>query len=207
VRNTERAARLTTPVATRAQVADLDEEERRLLAGWLAECSVPPAVTREVRRRRLVALVASAGAAVVLAAWIGVLSVTLPDRYAAHEWRIAWIGFDVALALGFAATAWTGWRTRQLVITALIVTGTLLLCDAWFDVTLSWGSNEQLSSILAAVLVEIPFAFALWFVAYRLLQALTDQIWRLEGAREPRPPLHRVPLLPLPTDFMRRDHP
>ena len=46
---------------------------------------------------------------------------------------------------------------RQLVITALIVTGTLLLCDAWFDVTLSWGSNEQLSSILAALLVEIPF--------------------------------------------------
>jgi hypothetical protein len=57
------------------------------------------------------------------------------------------------------------------------------------------------------VLVEIPFAFALWFVAYRLLQALTDQIWRLEGARELRPPLHRVPLLPLPTDFMRRDRP
>ena len=96
MRNIERADRLSTPVATRAEVANLDEDERRLLAGWLAERSLPPTVSRAVRRRRFITLVVSASVAVVLAAWIGVLSVTLPDHYAAHEWRVAWIGFDVA---------------------------------------------------------------------------------------------------------------
>jgi hypothetical protein len=200
VREADRAERLTVPVGTWDDVAQLAEGERQLLARWLADMARRPSISREVRRRRRTTLIATASAALVLAAWVVVLSITLPNHYAAHEWRIAWIGFDIGLVAAFAATAWTGWRMRQIVVTALIVTGTLIICDAWFDVTLSWGSNEQLLSIATAILVEIPVALGLWFVAYRLLQALTDQIWRLEGGGSARPPLHRVPLLFLPNE-------
>lgn len=84
------------------------------------------------------------------------LSTTLPIRYASDRWRLAWIGFDIALVLAFAA--WAGWRNRQIVITSFVVLGTLLICDAWFDVTLSWGTGEQSASIVTALLAELPSA-------------------------------------------------
>ena len=31
-------------------------------------------------------------------------------------------------------TAWALWRERQIVILLLVLTGTMLCCDAWFDV-------------------------------------------------------------------------
>jgi hypothetical protein len=71
----------------------------------------------------------------------------------------------------------------------------LLLCDAWFDITMSWGSNEQLVSLITAAFGEIPFAAFLFAVASRLLKALTHHVWRLEGRQDPIPPLHKVPIL------------
>ena len=44
----------------------------------------------------------------------------------------------------------------------MVITGTLLLCDAWFDVALDYGSSNFTTSILSAVLVEIPLAFLLF---------------------------------------------
>src|SRR4051794_26670674 len=116
-------------------------------------------------------------------------------RRRADQWRLAWTGFDGALVLTFAATAWTGWRNRQLVITALGVLGTLLLCDAWFDVTLSWGPGDQAASIVTAALAEVPFAVLALLIAHRLLQEVTHYVWYLEGRRDPVVPLHRLPLL------------
>src|SRR4029077_5747396 len=42
------------------------------------------------------------GACIVLAAWIGVLAVTLPKFYHTGSWRGAWVGFDIALLAAFA---------------------------------------------------------------------------------------------------------
>jgi hypothetical protein len=47
---------------------------------------------------------------------------------------MAWVGFDLVGLAAFAATGWAIWRGRQMVIACLLVTGTLLCCDAWFDV-------------------------------------------------------------------------
>jgi hypothetical protein len=85
------------------------------------------------------------------------------------------------------------------VITAFLVTATLLLCDAWFDVVLSWGSAEQPTAILTAIGGEIPFAVFLLTVYHRLVRALTAQIWRDRGRAGDPPPLRRLPLLLLPT--------
>jgi hypothetical protein len=101
--------------------------------------------------------------------------------------------------LAFAATAWFGRRRRQIVITAFLVTATLLLCDAWFDVVLSWGSAEQPTAILTAIGGEIPFAVFLLTVYHRLVRALTAQIWRDRGRAGDPPPLRKLPLLLLPT--------
>jgi hypothetical protein len=81
-------------------------------------------------------LVVIVGACIVLAAWIGVLAVTLPKFYHTGSWRGAWVGFDIFLLGAFAVTGWTAWRRRQLLIICLVVLATLLLCDAWFDVVL-----------------------------------------------------------------------
>src|SRR4029078_527411 len=106
--------------------------------------------------RRRVGLAMSFGGAVLLIPWIAQLATTLPNQHSAHQWRLAWSGFDAALTLAFAFAAFAGWRRRQIAITALTILGVLLLCDAWFDITLSWGTSEQTASILTALLAEVP---------------------------------------------------
>ena len=190
--------RLEHPVSSIEDVAGLDEEDRAELARWLSETD--PARRRAPigRRRRLLILAIASGAAVFLLPWIGVLIATLPNHHQTHEWRVAWVGFDVALVLGFSATAYLGWRGRQMVVTALIVTATLLFCDSWFDLTLSWGTPEQAASIVTAVLGELPFGIFLVASHHRLLRVLTDRIWHDRGARGEPPPLWRQRLAFLP---------
>ena len=57
-------------------------------------------------RSRAFALIAVIGCGLVLAAWIGVLAVTLPRYYRSGGWRGAWVGFDLGLLITFAITAW-----------------------------------------------------------------------------------------------------
>jgi hypothetical protein len=45
---------------------------------------------------------------------------------------------------------------------AAIVTGTLLVSDAWFDVALSWGTAGEAISFGMAFCLELPLASALW---------------------------------------------
>jgi hypothetical protein len=118
-------------------------------------------------RRILLALLA--GAAVCLVPWTVYLAHTLPDRYDTGQWRAAWVGFDVALLLCFAAGAWLGLRRRRAAVPLLSATAALLCCDAWFDVMLGWTSDERWASVALAAFVEIPVAVVLALAARRLL--------------------------------------
>lgn len=140
-------------------------------------------------------LVITVAACIVLAAWIGVLAVTLPKFYRTGTWRGAWVGFDVALLAAFAATCWAAWRRRQLLIISLIVLASLLLCDAWFDVVLDVDTPGFLVSLLSAVLVELPLAVLAIAMARRLLRLTIGQMMRYEGMTGPVPPLWQIPLL------------
>jgi hypothetical protein len=80
------------------------------------------------------------------------------------------------------------------VIVLMIVTGTLLLCDAWFDLTLDYGSRAFTTSILSAVFAEIPLALILFAAARRLIRLTVYSGLRLQGFGGPMPPLRRVPL-------------
>ncbi|MEV6909363.1 hypothetical protein [Amycolatopsis sp. NPDC051071] len=118
---------------------------------------------------RRILLTLLAGAAVCLVPWTVYLAHTLPDRYDTGQWRTAWVGFDIALLLCFAAGAWLGLRRRRAAVPLLSATAALLCCDAWFDVMLGWTSAERWTSIALAAFVEVPIAVVLALAARRLL--------------------------------------
>jgi hypothetical protein len=101
-------------------------------------------------RLRRIFLVAVTTASLVLIPWIGYLAVSLPDRHVAGQWKAAWVGFDIVLVGFLAGTAWCAWQRRQLLVPAAIVTTTLLICDAWFDVLLDWGTPDMWWSLATA---------------------------------------------------------
>jgi len=173
----------------------MSRDERRHLARLLAAIDEPH-VLRDSRfqRRRRISLLLFMGACVVLAAWIAVLILTLPRHYTASHWRGAWVGFDLALLFAFAATAWASWRERQVLIICLAVTGTLLICDAWFDLLLDIGTPEFWMSVATAAVAELPLAFLLLTAARRLVRMSVGVVMELEGIDGPVPSLWRIPL-------------
>jgi len=178
-----------------AELRRMSHEERQRLARAL------DAIDRQdllhdpglVRGRRL-GLLVSVGACVVLAGWIVVLRLTLTRHYTASHWRGAWVGFDIVLLAAFAATAWAYWKERQAVIMCLFVTGTLLCCDAWFDVILGLGSPGIWQSVASAAFVELPLAFGLFAAARQLIRLSVHEVMRLRGGTGPVPSLWRMPL-------------
>ena len=173
----------------------MTHEERCELARALAAIDLPhPLLNPRLRRRRRVVLLVMTGCCVALAGWIAVLILYLPGRYTSSDWRAVWVGLDIAELLGFAATAWAAWQQRQVVIFFMVMTGTLLLCDAWFDVTLNYGSGGFTTSILSAVLAELPLAAGMFAGARRLVRVTVQTVMQLSGTGGPAPPLWRVPL-------------
>jgi hypothetical protein len=134
----------------------------------------PPNVSHSGERR--LALLVLAGCCVILAGWIVVLAVTLPHRFDVHHWRGVWVGFDIFLLAVLIATAWAAWRERQVLILLLMILGTMLCCDAWFDV----GTADRMHggfgvSLVTAIFAELPLAFIAFNGARRLLRATVRQ--------------------------------
>jgi hypothetical protein len=191
--------------------------ERRALTRLLAELDEPSPGEQDPylhdpalgRQRRLVLFI-SAASCVILAGWIVLLAATLPHHFNAHHWRPLWVNFDVILLAAFAVTAWATWRKRQILILLLMLTGTMLCCDAWFDVGTSLATNGIWISAATAVFAELPLAFLAFTGARRLLKATVEAglpapviageqpagRWRAaEGAdRASGPSLRRTPL-------------
>ena len=110
--------------------------------------------------------------ALILVPWIVYLRATLPTQEMATHYRLAWVGFDV---IEFGQLVRTGlyaivprWRDRMRQHAA--ASAALLIVDAWFDCTTS-PSNQLVSSIVMAVLVELPLAGLCWWLALRELPA------------------------------------
>jgi hypothetical protein len=177
-----------------AELARMSPHERARLARILAALEGPPPPRPPASWRRRLLIGAALACALTLAAWIGVLAVTLPLHYRAGGWSAAWVGFDVVLFLGFAVTAWAAWRRRQVLILCLVVLATLLVCDAWFDITLDFATRGFAFSVLLAVLVELPLAVVALIGARRLLRLTFSQLDTLRGDYGPVPPFWKVPL-------------
>jgi hypothetical protein len=182
-------------VIDEAELRRMSPDERRELARALAAIDMPhPLMDPRVQRRRRFGLLFMMGCCIVLTCWIAVLILRLPSHYTTTDWRVVWVGLDIAELCGFAATAWAAWHQRQVVIFLMVVTGTLLLCDAWFDVTLDYGSSGFLVSLLSALLVELPLALMMFAAARRLTRVTVRTLMELAGLSGPVPPLWQVPL-------------
>ena len=177
-----------------AELRQMSPGERAKLMRALAVLDMPRLSSPGSTRRRKLYLLGTIVCCVALAAWIGVLAVTLPRYYRAGGWRGAWVGFDVAELAAFAATAWAAWRGRQVLIMCLTVLTTLLLCDAWFDVTLNVRTSGFLVSLLSALLIEIPLAVVAILGARRLLRLTIARIRSRDGLVGPVPSLWKIPL-------------
>jgi hypothetical protein len=183
-------------VITEADLRELSPAERRQLAHSLAVIDYPhPLLELNLGRGRKIGVLFSIIACTVLVGWIIVLVLTLNRDYTATHWRLAWVGFDIVLLAAFAATGWAFWRGRQIVIACLLVTATLLCCDAWFDVILDLGSSGVWVSIASAVIVEIPLALVMFNAARRLIRLSALVAMSEAGDTKPVPSLWRIPLL------------
>lgn len=111
-----------------------------------------------IRRQRRHTLELLTVCAVGLVPWTVLLAFTLPSGYTVRQWRVTWVGFDILLLLAMAATAVLGWRRHRAVVVAAVSTGALLVCDAWFDVSLALGTPGVWWSAALAVFVELPLA-------------------------------------------------
>ncbi|MGH3265466.1 MAG: hypothetical protein ACRDNS_26125, partial [Trebonia sp.] len=154
-----------------AQLREMTPSERRKLARSLATVDFPhPLLGIYLARGRRLGALVSIVACTVLVGWIVVLVLTLHDSFHAEHWTGAWVGFDVILLFAFAATGWAFWRGRQIVIACLVVTATLLCCDAWFDVVLDAGTSDVWLSVASALVVELSLAFLMLNAARRLIR-------------------------------------
>jgi hypothetical protein len=109
-----------------------------------------------------VLLLTSAG----LLPWTLWLTFTLPSRHVTAHYDVAWVVFDCALFCAFAATAWCTVTASQWLVPFAAVTGTMLVCDAWFDVVTSIGGGDSLEAILEAIFAELPLAAVCGLIVY-----------------------------------------
>jgi hypothetical protein len=122
------------------------------------------------RRTRILTLLAGAASLEIL--WTIYIGIELPRHYVANHWNVAWVGLDVAQVIMIIATAWAAWRRRAILSLFATAAGTLLLIDAWFDVTTA-RRGDLLESVLFAAVLEVPWAMVLFWLTRRTIRQIS----------------------------------
>lgn len=156
------------------------------------EASSPPQRVRRLRSGFLGILLACCAG---LGAWIVYLAVSMPTGYQSKAWSAAWVGFDILLLLALTGTVVAAMLGRQIVVLLAVFTATLLLCDAWFDIVLAWGTSDVWGSLASAAFIEVPLAGYLLFRARNLVKVSLLRRWHELGLPGDPPALYRIPLV------------
>ena len=151
---------------------------RSITAGYNVIVTTEP--VRIPRPRWLVVLLG--GVAVLLVPWILYLTFTLPSRHVTFHYDLAWVGFDVALTVSLAATAWAALRGSRWLVPFAAVSATMLCCDAWFDVVTSHAGDDFLAAITEAAVAELPLAALCAYIVYDSEQFLASTVTRFRRA-------------------------
>ncbi len=140
------------------------------------------AIPLHLRLPRNPLLTVLATAALVETAWTIYIAWRLPRHYVANHWDLAWVGLDIAQVIMLLLAAWAAWRGRALLILFATAAGTLLLVDAWFDVTTTRNGGLA-QSVLFALLIEIPAAVALFLITWRTIKDLANSMFVADEVR------------------------
>ena len=174
-----------------AQIAAMSAAERRQLIKRLERPLSDLLPVAEARRIRWSWLGVMTGGTLVLIPWIVYLALALPNDYLVHDWTATWVGFDLLLLGLMASTVVFGMMRRQVMLLTAFATGTLLICDAWFDL-MTAGPNDFRVAALTAALGDLPLAAVLITGTLRLFRFTAIRLWLLD----PHTPIWRLPLLP-----------
>ncbi|WP_055492280.1 hypothetical protein [Streptomyces sp. TP-A0356] len=109
-------------------------------------------------------LVVLGAAAMGLVPWMVLLAQTLPGSPKVRNWQVAWVGLDVLLAAGCAATALLGLRGHVSARLTASATAAVAVLDAWFDITTSLPGSD-LARAYACAVAEGVLAGACLFLA------------------------------------------
>jgi hypothetical protein len=151
-------------------------------------------MSNPARLGRIIAIAVGV-AAFFMIPWTVFLGYTLPRRYDARHWSLLWIGFDVILCAVLITFAWLTWKRRQLMLVMAIIAGTLLFCDAWFDVITSWGNRDHWVTVITALFAELPLAAFMFWLAYRAIRRSLAAYYALMGQADQLPGLLHAPAL------------
>jgi hypothetical protein len=121
-------------------------------------------VRQRARRLAWVYLIVAVG----LIVWTVFLALSLPKENLEHHYRLTWTGFDLILVLAIYLTAHRTFRLDARVIYPATVVATLLVADAWFDITTSTSATEAAQALILALAVELPAAAFSLYVAHRV---------------------------------------
>ena len=127
---------------------------------------LPPEVRRRGRRLAWIYLIVAAW----LIVWTIYLALSLPRENLEHHYRLTWVGFDVILVLAFYLTAHMAFRLDARVQAPATVAATLLVVDAWFDITTSTSVTAAVEALILALVVELPAAAFTLYVAHKVGQ-------------------------------------
>jgi len=81
-------------------------------------------------------------------------------------------GFDIGLGVALTSTAVMVARRSPYAEVTATITGTLLCCDAWFDVLTSRGVSDIAQAAASALLIELPLAALCFWMAHNLAHAV-----------------------------------
>ena len=109
--------------------------------------------------------------AILETVWTIYLGAILPGQYSANHWDVAWVGLDLLQVSLLIGAAWAAWQQRAVLTIFATACATLFVMDAWFDVTTARRGGVY-QSVLLAVIVEIPSALIMLWVALRSLYHL-----------------------------------
>lgn len=107
----------------------------------------------------------------MLIPWTIVLMVKLPAHYTGAHYRGSWVGFDLMLLTSMLVTGAAALSGARRLPLAAAATGTLLVVDAWFDVSGSGNITDFKAALAMALLFELPTAALCWIVALRAYRA------------------------------------
>jgi hypothetical protein len=131
------------------------------------------------------------GVAVALLPWTAYLSVTLPGRHVARHWDLAWSGLDVMEAIALVGTLYALVRRSAYLEMFAAIAGTLLVVDAWFDLTTS-STGRDFDWALVFLFGELPLAALCFWLAYEAVPVSAAKAQALEAVplptAQPDPP-------------------